>query len=188
MIISVCCITLGATPLQKNNDGGAPLKGTIISFYGWGQELIMILKNKLTGVGDKDCDSVNSNTYFLSFLGLIPLNARKRYRNVISGWQAWLTPSTHVFIAFNSQSLAFTEYILQRPSSFVLYNWRFFVDLSKNCFVRYQLPVFHKNVSKARKWWLIKWSFWRLSRYELTWNEEFTLCSAWSLCLWHSFI
>ena len=85
MIISVCCITLGATPLQKNNDGGAPLKGTIISFYGWGQELIMILKNKLTGVGNKDCDSVNSNTYFLSFLGLIPLNARKRYRNVISG-------------------------------------------------------------------------------------------------------
>ena len=78
MIISVCSITLGATPLQKNNDGGAPLKGTIISFYGWGQELILILENKLTGIGDKDGDSVNSNTYFLSFLSLIPLNARKR--------------------------------------------------------------------------------------------------------------
>ena len=34
MIISVCCIRLGATPLQKNNAGDAPLKGTIISFYG----------------------------------------------------------------------------------------------------------------------------------------------------------
>ena len=85
MIISVFRITLGATPLHKNNDGGAPLKGTIISFYGWRQELIMIVKNKLTGIGDKDCDSVNSNTYFLSFLGLIPLNTRKRYRNVIRG-------------------------------------------------------------------------------------------------------
>ena len=85
MIISVCCITLGATPLQKNNDVGAPLKGTIISFYGWGQELIMILKNKLTGIGDKDCDSMNRSTYLLSFLGLIPLNAKKRYRNIIRG-------------------------------------------------------------------------------------------------------
>ena len=62
MIISVCCITLEATPLQKNTDVGAPLKGIIISFYGRGQELIMILKNKLTGIGDKDRDSVNSNT------------------------------------------------------------------------------------------------------------------------------
>ena len=152
MIISVCCITLGATPLRKNNDGGAPLKGTIISFYGWGQELIMILKNKLTGIGDKDCDSVNSNTYFLSFLSLIPLNARKRYRNIIRGWQAWLTPSTPVFTAFNSQSLALLAY----PSAtFLVSFWRFFVDLSKNCLVRYQSPVFHKNVFKARNWWLI---------------------------------
>ena len=80
----------------------------------------MILKNKLTGIFDKDCDSVNSNTYFLSFLGLIPLNARKRYRNIIRGRQAGLTPSTHVFIAFNSQSLAsLDKYILQRPSSFL---------------------------------------------------------------------
>ena len=35
---------------------------------------------------------------------------------------------------------SFQEYILQRPSSFVPYNWRFFVDLSKKRLVLYQLP------------------------------------------------
>ena len=50
-------------------------------------------------------------------------------------------------------SSGFYEYIFQRPSSFVRYNWRFFVDLSKKRLVLYQLPVFHKNVfySKARR-------------------------------------
>ena len=49
-----------------------------------------------------------------------------------------------MFIAFNSQ-----KYIIERTSSFVRYNWRFFVDLSKKRLVLYQLPVFHKNVFKA---------------------------------------
>ena len=35
---------------------------------------------------------------------------------------------------------SFYEYILQRPSSFVPYNWKFFVDLSKKRLVLYQLP------------------------------------------------
>ena len=43
----------------------------------------------------------------------------------------------------------FYEYILQRPS------WRFVVYLSKKRLVLYWLPVFHKNVFKARNWWLI---------------------------------
>ena len=54
--------------------------------------------------------------------------------------------STHVFIAFNSQSLAFTSISL---SALPRYNWRFFVDLSKKRLVFYQLPVFHKNAFKA---------------------------------------
>ena len=72
--------------------------------------------------------------------------------NIIWGWQAWLTLSTLMCIAsVNSQSLALTI-IFQRPSSFVPYNRRFFVDLSKERLVLYQLPVFHKNVFKARNW------------------------------------
>ena len=51
-----------------------------------------------------------------------------------------------MFIAFNSQSLAFTSISLR---DLPRYNWRFFVDLSKKRLVLYQLPVFHKNVFKA---------------------------------------
>ena len=51
-----------------------------------------------------------------------------------------------MFIAVNSQSLAFTSISLR---DLPRYNWRFFVDLSKKRLVLYQLPVFHKNVFKA---------------------------------------
>ena len=51
-----------------------------------------------------------------------------------------------MFIAFNSQSLAFTSISLR---ALPRYNWRFFVDLSKKRLVLYQLPVFHKNAFKA---------------------------------------
>ena len=57
-----------------------------------------------------------------------------------------------MFIAFNSQSLAFTSISLR---DLPRYNWRFFVDLSKKRLFLYQLPVFHKNVFKAGNGWLI---------------------------------
>ena len=46
---------------------------------------------------------------------------------------------------------SFQEYILQRPSSFVPYNWRFFVDLSKKRLVLYQLPGSELMVDNASK-------------------------------------
>ena len=46
---------------------------------------------------------------------------------------------------------SFQEYILQRPSSFVPYNWRFFVDLSKKRLVLYQLPGSEVMVDIASK-------------------------------------
>ena len=45
----------------------------------------------------------------------------------------------------------FHQCILQRPSSFVPYNWRFFVDLSKKRLVLYQLPGSELMVDIASK-------------------------------------
>ena len=91
---------------------------------------------------------------------------------------------------------SFYEYILQRPSSFVPYNWRFFVDLSKKRLVLYQLPGWELMVDiawqRAKRFFLLEvFVGVPLSCFESAIQRELKLLILWisSLtlrCFWNS--